>query len=440
MKLKKSFMKKQKGVVFFMTLILLGIAVLICSASTLMVLQDTYTAKRIKYSSQAHYLAEAGVEEVIGNFTDNFDFAPSGYPKTLGSGSEGSYEVSVSVYPNDPNRKLITSTGTVNGVSKSIKFQIRYNGPPAFSYPAMGMGRLWIAAGSVVKDDSGAPAKVHSNSTSVGTSHNPSNAAVCIGGLSNDHSATSGRVEGNASACGATATAATVAVYDGITHNGLTLANDGSVVTGTITANAAQVPPPPFDNNFFQWYYNAAVTGGTVINGDVTFRTAGDLNVFNNTAKTNPNHIVYVKSKGTVGHSGYQPGNVDFELPNDSTTEYTGCLVTDGDILINYIASVRLMTQHQPGATAPIPNLPAFLCKGDIAIWDPTNIEGMVYSGGLLQIRSLTGGTGCIIYGSLYASGGITIQNTSTLHYVKPHPPGLPAGTYAVTIVSWSEQ
>jgi cytoskeletal protein CcmA (bactofilin family) len=367
--------KKQRGVVFFTTLVLSGIAVLICSGITMMLLRDTFTVKRVKYGMQAYYLAEAGAEEALKEFMDDFNWVPAGYPKPLGAGT---YSVAVSTYPTDMSRKLITATGTVNGVSKNIGLQILYTGPEAFNYSALGGGKLTVAGGSVVSDT--VPINVHSNQ--------PGNGAVEVGSV---WPWSGGRVEGDVSACG------TVVV------------RSNGVVTGSVTNGAPTVDLPPFDDNFFQYYYNLADADGKAYSGNQTFTS--------DPCAGTTNHVVYVN--GQVRLNG--------------TWSMTGCVVATGKIIINKWASGRV-TQHQYG------DLPALMSKGsDVEIYDPTDIEGMVYANGYIFIDSIFGAYGpTVIYGALYGKNWVNIKNQTQLHYRRPNPPGLPAGTVAVEILSWS--
>lgn len=368
--------KKQEGVVFFTTLVLLAIAVLICSGMSIMVLRDTYTVKTIRQGAQAYFLAEAGIEEAVKEVTNNFDWVPSGYPETLGAGT---YSVAITTYPTGLGRKLITSTGTVEGVSKVINVQVLYTGPEAFNYPALGGGKLTIGGGSVISDTD--PISVHSNS--------PGNGAVEVGSV---WPWSGGTVEGDASACG------TVVVHP----NG--------TVTGAVTDGAPVVELPPFDDNFFQYYYNLANADGKVYSGVKIFTSDPCVGTIN--------HVVYVN--GQVRLVG--------------TWTMTGCIVATGKIIINKWASGHI-TQHQ------YQNLPAFMSKGsDVEIYDPTDIEGMVYANGYIFIDSIFGTYGpTIIYGALYGKSWVYIKNVTELHYRRPNPPGLPAGSIAVKVISWSE-
>lgn len=377
-------MNGRKGIVFFTTLVLLTMIVFICSAIAIVILRDAYTTKRMKYNMQAYFLAEAGIEQALKEVYNNFDYVPSGLSTNLGNGS---YLIAITTYALDPSRKLISSTGTVKGVPRTIKVQVKYTGPEAFNYPAMGGGKLTISGDSIISNSG--PISVHSNS--------PGNKAVEVGDANK-----TGTVIGNASACG------TVSVHP---TNG--------TVTGAIT-DKNSVPPasyvelPPFDDNFFQYYYNLANADGKVYRPGWPLYTK----IFTSNPCTGPNHVVYVD-----GHARIV-----------GTWEMTGCIVATKKIIINQIASGRI-TQHQ------WQNLPAFMSKGqDVEIYDPTDIEGMVYANGFIWVDSIWGTYGpTTIYGTLYGKSWVNIKNKTLLHYRRPNPPGLPAGTVAIKALSWSD-
>lgn len=371
------------GMVLFTTMGLLMVVVLICSSISILVLRNSYTTTRYKYSTQAYFLAEAGVEEALKELKNDFSYSPSGFPKTLGAGT---YNISISRYSGDASRKLIISSGTVRNVSKTIRVQVHYTGPDAFNYPALGGGKLTVAGGSTISNSG--PVDIHSNS--------PANSgAVQVGARATwFQPVNTGLVEGNASACGH------VDIY-----------NDGiSTVTGTTTHYAPYVELPPFDDNFFQYYYNLAQADGKIYSGVQIFTS--------DPCAGTTNHVVYV----------------DGQVRLTGTWEMTGCIVATGKIIVNKWASGHI-TQHIYG------NLPAFMSKGsDVEIWDPTDIEGMVYANGFIEIDSIFGTYGpTVVYGALYGKSWVNIKNKTELHYVRPNPPGLPSDLIGVDILSWSD-
>jgi len=364
----------QSGVAFLATVILAGIIVVVCTGLSLVILRDAYTVKQLKYKTQAYFLAEAGIEEGIKEIKEDFfGYSPSG-STSLGAGT---YSIRV-INSNDTNLRLIVSTGIVRGIARIIRTQVRFSGPEAFNYPALGGGKMYIAGGSIISN--GGPIMVHANSSAV-------SGALFVGSRWG-----TGTVSGDASACGQ------VIVHD---PNG--------TVTGSVTPNAPYVDLPPFDANFFQWYYDRAAADGNVKTGTQLF--------FSDPCAGTTNKICYVN--GQVRLIG--------------TWTMTGCIVATGKIIINKWASgVITQQQHE--------NLPAFMSiNNDVEIWDPTNIEGMVYAGSRVKIDSLWGAFGAsVIDGSAYGRGRVILSAQTNLHYIRPDPPGLPTNVQTVSVVSWS--
>lgn len=356
-----------------MTIILLSIIVLICAGVFIMLLRGAYDVNRIRYGAQAYFLAEAGVEEAIKKMNEE-GFSPSGYPKSNQPLGSGTYSVSIRTNTTDASRKLITSTGTVKSVSRTIYVQVYNTTPAAFDYAALGVGKLTVSGGSVVSDTTAVT--VHSNSPA-------SNDALTVGSKHDG----SGLIEGNGSACG-----------------GITVYPNGSV-TGSTLPNSSYVAPPPFDDSFFHYYYNLAFADHKTYSGNKTF--TGDP------LAGTANHVVYVDGQAIL----------------EGSWTMTGCVVATQKIIINKTSGGHI-TQHQ------YQNLPAFMSRKDVEIYGPTDIEGLVYADGWIDVNA-TGVT--TIYGSLYGTNWVNLESETRLHYRRPNPPGLPSGTVAVTVLSWSE-
>ncbi|GEM_PF-2458998 len=383
-----------KGVVLLTTLVVLSLVIFACVSMTAMLLNDTYTVRKIIFSTQANYLAETGLEEALKELHDDFNYIPDGFPKELG---KGEYDITITTHPDDPNMKLIISTGQVKEVSKTIKVQVVYEGLEAFDFLALGGGSLKIAGGSTI-GTSGNPSKVHSNSTDIrewvwiwepiwGYWKDP---AVQIG---TDFSEAT--VFGDASGCGQ--------VY---------VHPDNGTVTGDVTSSASYVELPSFDDNFFQYYYDLASEDGAVYTPGWPY-----IKVFtSDPCAGTENHVVYVQG----------------EVRLVGTWEMTGCIVATDKVVVNKWAHGEI-TQHQ------WENLPAFMSKNsDIEIWDPTNIEGMLYAGDEIFIESLFGEYGPTnITGSVYGRGQVRLSAQTDINYVRPNPPGLPEEEGSLKIVYW---
>ena len=76
--------------------------------------------------------------------------------------------------------------------------------------------------------------------------------------------------------------------------------------------------------------------------------------------------------------------------------------------------------------------------NSNIFIWDPTNIEGMIYTGNEFHVQSFQGTpaptniTGCV-----YARGGIKLFAQTNIDYVKPNPPGLASDEGKINVIYW---
>ena len=134
---------------------------------------------------------------------------------------------------------------------------------------------------------------------------------------------------------------------------------------------------------------------------------------------------------GTTNHVVY----VDGQAKLTGTWEMTGCIVATGKIIVNKPSDSGTITIHQWG------NLPALMSKdSDVEIFDPMNIEGLVYANGWVLIGSSPGRSGpVVVYGALYGRNWVDIEMATELHYRTPNPPGLPAGTISIKTLSWSE-
>ncbi len=419
--------KNQKGIVFFTTLILLGLAVLICSAVVIMVLRDVYTVTRTQYGAQAYYLAEAGAEQAINQLYT--DFSWTGETRTMGAGS---YTVTIDP-PTTDLRRLITSTGTIptNGIipatSRVIKVQVQKNTFPAFNYALFSGGLLWI-----------------STQPEAPPSESPSPYLTMTGSMHSN--LTLPPYPPGQPPAGLFATIYLLA-WQSPPWNGLYI--DGNVssankvsytpgtVSGSVTENDPAVPPLPFDNNFFNWYANNAshtYDGDKLFDGSITTQNIGEP----------PSYITYVN------------GNVVFM----GNCNITGCVVATGDIRIQspyepWMSTYFTMTQTQPpGKDA---SYAALLCNGYIEVNRSAGayynrffltINGMVYSRDAIAFWYITN-VSITHNGSMYTGGDFAFQqyeppmwpirNYYNFTYVRPHPEGLvyPSG---ITVLSWSEQ
>ena len=361
--------KRQKGIVFFTTLILLSVVVLICSGMTIMLLRNTFTVNTIKYGAQAQFLADAGVAVALKDMND-YSFNPPDYPKVDQPLGKGTYTVS---YTPDGSRILITSKGTVRGVSRYTRVQVYNNTPEAFNYAVLSEDFMVIGYNSAVTGN------VHSNSPNTAHS-NPLTPAVRVG----FPFLGSGTITGSATACG-----------DVVIWNGTI-----SVLPPPAGNGKPQVKPPPLGADFFQYYYDLANADTKVLSGPQTFTS--------NPCATG-NHVVYVNGNVTLSGTWTMPA---------------GCIVATGSIEVNRTHPTNTITLHRYQDSLGR-NYPVLMSRDSyVLICAPTIIEGMVYAGTYVTIYNYVNGQ-TQINGAVYAARGTAWLTARTvITYVKPNPPG----------------
>jgi len=372
----------KKGVAFLTTIILLGIVIIVSAALSCMLLRDAFTVKRLKASSQAYYLAEAGIEEAIEYLWDN-EFNLSRFPieRNLGAG-----DITVNLNTSKWASKsilLIVSTGTVRGISRTIKTEVKANIPPSFNYAILSSGKILVSQ----------LGEVHCNSAIGIHSNNPA-----LGGI---FTTSAVDVVGVFSPCW---------VYGNASAVGVARERLQGTITGTDLDYQPAVSLPSFNTDFFNYYYNLANTSGNVYTpADGTENFTTDL----------------APSKGVI----YVNGNVSLE----GNITITGCIVATGDIWVNFITRGEV-TQNQVG------NLPALMSRGGgIWVWDPTTLNGLIYAAGNITFFSLLGQFGDIyVNGSIMSNGNVTVMDRANINYVKQNPPGFGA-TPVGWILNWNE-
>lgn len=208
----------KNGAVFVITLVILSIAVMVCAGLATLMSRDVYTARRLRMSTQAYFLAEAGIEKSIRDLYDN-NFSFAGFPKneTLGNGS---FAVSTPQEYAD-NIYKIESTGTVSDVSRKISVVVEDTREPWTRYAALSDGTMTIMPGTEIWGD------VYSNQSG-----------------------------------------ARVIINWGVVHGTLcTRSTHSNAIVNHGTADGSRtgvtdVDMPVFDENFWGYYYNLAPPPG----------------------------------------------------------------------------------------------------------------------------------------------------------------------------------
>ena len=373
----------KKGVAFLTTIILLGLVVIATAALSLMLLRDAFTVKRLKSSAQAYYLAEAGIEEAIEKLWSS-NFSTAGFPisRSLGAGS-----VSVildSTKWSSDEILLINSTAIVSGISRSLKTDVKANILSSLDYAILSNGKIIVtqtfAQGGVVNCNTAIG--IHSNSPAQGGLFTTS--AVDVFGWNQDC-----WVYGNASAVGKVRE------------------RRRCHITGTKTNDASSVDLPPFDADFFDYYYDLANASGDVYSGNQNFTS--DLNPANG--------VVYVNGNVILGRN----------------ITVNGCVIATGYIAVIFL-SPGTFTQNQ------INGFPALMSRGgDIllaGIWGAAALNGLVYAADDVTMFSI--GNNITLNGSIMSGGDTWIADGTTVEYVKQNPPGLGANPNG-WILNWAE-
>lgn len=115
----------KKGAVFITVLIISMLMVFIAISASNMLLQDAHMIRHLKHSTQAQYLAEAGISDALvtlGTSVSAITFS--------GSLAGGTYSGNVTKIG---TRYLITSVGTFKGVSRTAAMEVKTSYPEAMN-------------------------------------------------------------------------------------------------------------------------------------------------------------------------------------------------------------------------------------------------------------------------------------------------------------------
>lgn len=366
--------RNRKASVFIIVVLIALILVIIGGALSNMVLQDVHITRHLRYTIQAGYIAESGANVALaalwGASGGLYQFTKT---DTLGAGS---YQASVAKIG---SRWLVSSTGTVNNISRTVTVEVCDTYPPALDYS------LAVGTNVVIKSNKG-------DVTIRGDIHANNNMTLQeIGPSTLLHVSAYGAKDGNATASG---------TYDGDKGN---VQVDGSELPGQ-----PKLPQPVFNFSYFKDV--AQNQGGTYYSSGQTF--TDNMNINGGSAG-----IVYVDGDATfVG-----------------TCRIIGGFVAKGDITLN--AGNTLTQVHDAGNRFPI-----FMSKegNRIKLYGRFNTEegNVVYATNKIQIETPSGNpavVGCVIAGGDF---DITANAPMTITYDKISAPEVvPSG---FKIVSWN--
>lgn len=131
MKRKFNLPKSRIGAAFFWTVLMIGILGIMAGALAKVVSKDVFTAQYLKYSTQAFFLAEAGISHSFSQL--KVDFSDATITNTISLGAyNGDYDVTITT---NGDNKVATSRGTVKGVARTVVAEFSEAVPyDAFNY------------------------------------------------------------------------------------------------------------------------------------------------------------------------------------------------------------------------------------------------------------------------------------------------------------------
>ena len=151
----------KKGTIFIQVLLLSMLMIFIAVGVANMLLQDVHMIKRLKRSTQAQFLAEAGINRALATI------ANMGGMSTLAQGNflngnlgTGDYVVTVD---ETGGRWMLISVGTSEGVEKTVGMEIEDITPTALDYIMTAQNDLKIRAGFISFIDINGP--IHGNNS-----------------------------------------------------------------------------------------------------------------------------------------------------------------------------------------------------------------------------------------------------------------------------------
>src|SRR3989338_8967246 len=111
-------MKSKSGSIFVTTLVTLFLMVLVGGSAFVLTNSHLHYFNRLKKSTQAQYLAEAGLAHAFGNLNSTWTTSAS-YPTT--AMGPGTYQATVST---TSGRTLVRSVGTVQGIQRTVSAEV----------------------------------------------------------------------------------------------------------------------------------------------------------------------------------------------------------------------------------------------------------------------------------------------------------------------------
>jgi len=282
------FVKKVRGAVFITVMVISMLMIFLAVSVSNMILQDAYTIKRLKLSTQAQYLAEAGISDALGTLV-RLGFSAKDNPLNFTQQNLGGGTYDVTVIQN-AGRVLLSSLGVVDGVEKTVSLEVKDSTPTSLYYMLSSGSdftlRAFLLGWADINGD------IHSNGNML--LH-----ALWAGWIDIDVCAVA--CLGDVSACGL------VTENEGWAGN---ISYSGSLTNGA--------PPVTFPNFDYDYYKNLAIASGDYYAGDV---------VFDNQDLTPGNGIIYV----------------------EGTARFRNVCNLNGGIVANRILVLGELHQHKTG-------------------------------------------------------------------------------------------
>jgi hypothetical protein len=250
--MKKKLCPGQEGTIFLATMVSMLIMTMVGGYIFQGSSQDTHLIVEMKRSLQAQQLAEAGLARALSTLATSWSGGCTTSNIALGAGT---YSTSRTL---SGGRYLVSSTGTVAGISRTVTAEVTAPVTSAFNYA--------LAAGSELEFGL------------VGQSSLTTTGDIYAGE----------EVELNANAA---TSAITVGAIDSV--GSIEISGSGTITTGTQTTNASQVTFPTFD---FSYYQTIAQSTGTYYSTNKTFNTV-------NSIPSPTGRVVFVNGNVTISAS-----------------------------------------------------------------------------------------------------------------------------------------
>jgi hypothetical protein len=346
---------------FFITILVLAVMFGLAVSIFILTLGEQKIAKNIIKSSQAYYIAEAGIEDALWRLKKDPEQSSFSYTLSVGGGS-----ATTTISDIIGGARVIVAEGDVQERIRKISVAYQVSTQEAsFYYGAqIGDGGIIMRAGSEVRGN------LFSNGNAVGSGNITDTVIVARNG---------NKIEGLTIGRDAYVHTCKDSIITGI----LTYVSGGSVENCTageiIDGGPNEIQPRdfPITQSMIDNWKSEAESGG-IINGDLTIDDDTSLGP----VKINGNLLIrnaVLTITGTIWITGtFDTGNnVVVELDEDSYGDLSGVLMADGNIQIRNNADLRGTEDSPSSYLLVISNNPSLL-ENDAAIDVKNNALGSI--------------------------------------------------------------